>query len=94
VIELAGPKQYSSNDAAAILARVYDRAVVAVAPPREQWAGIFEQSGASPQVAQLFVEMYDGINSGIMNLGVVPELVRGTTTFETALVRDFGGVAV
>lgn len=94
VIEFTGPRASSPNDAAAILARVYDRDVVAVAPPREQWAGILEQGGMSKEVARLFVEMFDGINSGVVASGGVPSLVRGKTTFETALARDFATVAV
>lgn len=94
VIELTGPAKYSPNDAAKILAGLYKREVTAVAPPHDQWAGILTQGGMSAQVAQLFVEMFDGINDGTVRFEHAETEVRGTSTFETALARDFGSVAV
>jgi len=94
IIELAGPQKYSPNDVAVILARLYGRDVIAVAPPREQWAGILAQTGASPQVADIYMEMFEGINSGHVRYEHPETVVRGGSTLDVALTRDYGNVAV
>ena len=62
----------SPDDVANALAAALGKPVKAVAVPREQWAGILAGNGMSPAAVAAFVEMYDGINSGV----VAPEPER------------------
>ncbi len=65
VIELAGPKDYTPDAIASVLAEVLNRKVTYEALPIEAAPAIFQQFGASEPAAQLFAEMYGAINSGL-----------------------------
>lgn len=64
VVELGGPKNYSANDVASALA------VIVGTPVAVEWATLetvvptLTSFGISPQVAELFREMYEGITAG------------------------------
>ena len=64
---------------------VYDgKPVAAVIVPHEQWPGILAGNGFSPATVAAFVEMYDGINSGVVAPETGRENVRGATTLAAA----------
>ena len=64
IIELAG-FYLSPNENAEIIGKVLSREVKAVAVPRDQWTGILEQYN-SPKNTDWLAEMFDGINSGLI----------------------------
>jgi uncharacterized protein YbjT (DUF2867 family) len=97
VLQLAGPKEYSTEDAAATLARITGRPVQAVQLSPEALGKTVMGRGASKEVADLVVEMTGALNSGlaawdgrsaIHRRGIVPleavlrDIVRSAT--ETA----------
>jgi uncharacterized protein YbjT (DUF2867 family) len=86
VLELAGPRDYSSRDIAAALAKILGKPVEVEAAPLEAVVPAFTSFGISANVAGLFQEMYDGIAKGL----VAPEgrgarFVRGQVDAETVL---------
>ncbi|RRA47925.1 NmrA family NAD(P)-binding protein [Acidipila sp. EB88] len=84
ILELEGPRQYSMQDAAAVLSRQAAREIVPVLVPREQRAAMFEQFGASPKAAEDMVEMSDGMSQGLIAFagGAGIEHQQGATTLE------------
>ena len=64
IIELTGPEDYCPDDIAAILTSILNREVRVKAVPLSAAVPTFTQAGFSESVAQLFEEMYAGINSG------------------------------
>lgn len=81
VIELGGPEDLSPNDIAAVLADLLGRDVsVSLVPPEAQ-VPVFTSIGASLSAAEMFYEMYRGIESGKVGWeGGDTEFVRGNTT--------------
>jgi len=63
-IELAGPRDYSYADAAAIASDVLGRRVTAVPVPVDQVVPIMTSIGFSPKAAALYREMIEGRFSG------------------------------
>ncbi|HYG87675.1 MAG TPA: NmrA family NAD(P)-binding protein [Azospirillum sp.] len=90
VVELSGPAEYAPTDAAAIIAEAAGRAVQAVPVPRDQWVPSLTGAGIRPEVAGLFVGMYDGINSGHV-AWEGREARRGTVTLVQAMKRLLEG---
>lgn len=82
VVELASARPWSARDAAAAAGAVLGRPVQPVQPPREAWAGILQGAGLHPDAAALLVEMYDGINSGLVRHEGVGRQITGPTTLE------------
>lgn len=64
VIELAGPEDYSPEHIAAIVASLLDRDVRLQPVPLSAAVPTFTSFGFSESTAELFEEMYEGINSG------------------------------
>ncbi len=84
VIELAGPTDPTPSEVAATFAKILSRPVKAVAAPLAAVVPTFTSFGMSQNVAELFQEMYAGMESG----HVVAEggaLVRGATSLEDTL---------
>lgn len=77
--ELAG-LPYSPNDVAEAFSKVLGRDVKAVAVPEEQWMDIF-QTFASPRNAELFYEMTQGVNSGLITFET-ENPIEGKVTIE------------
>lgn len=92
IIELTGPRDYSSRDLAAVLARIYGKPVELDAAPVEAVTPAFTSFGISPNVAGLFQEMYDGIAKGLVAFDGAGRRVRGTVDAEAAL-RGLGAGA-
>lgn len=64
VIELSGPAEYSISDAAATFGQVLNKAVHAVAVPREGVVPALMQAGLGAEMAGLYLEMSVGIDEG------------------------------
>jgi uncharacterized protein YbjT (DUF2867 family) len=65
LIELAGPKEYSFNDAAAEASTILGRAVKAVAVPLDQVVPTLTRFGFSQNVATLYLEMTEAFGKGL-----------------------------
>lgn len=86
IIELAGPKDYTSVDVAAILAKILAKPVVVAAAPIAAVTPAFTSFGIAPNVAGLYEEMYDGIAKGTVSFeGKGARHVRGNVDAESAL---------
>jgi uncharacterized protein YbjT (DUF2867 family) len=71
----------SADDLAAALGQALGRDVKAQAIPRQAWAGALEQMGFPAGGTWAFEEMFDGVNSGWIGLGVEgTERIEGTTS--------------
>ncbi len=86
VIELGGPKNYSANDVASALA------VIVGTPVAVQWATLetvvptLTTFGITPQVAELFREMYEGITAGrVAPEGGTARGMAGSVTIDETL---------
>jgi uncharacterized protein YbjT (DUF2867 family) len=85
VIELAGPRDASFDDAAGVLAELLGRAVRAVRLPHDAVVPTLVQTGLSADRARLYREMGDGIASGLVAFeGAVP-VTRGTVGLRDAV---------
>jgi uncharacterized protein YbjT (DUF2867 family) len=86
VIELAGPAPASPSDVAAAFGRILAREVKVLELPLDAVVPTFTSLGASPHIAGLFREMYEGLQSGCVTYeGKSAELVRGPTSLEQRL---------
>ena len=85
VIELSGPVDLSPNDVAAALSRVLGRAVNVVEAPLDAVVPTFTSFGMSPNIAELFRQMYAGIADGKVAWEGNQEAVRGTTSIDRTL---------
>lgn len=86
-VELSGSVDWSPNDLAAELSRALDKPVQAVAVPREQWPDILASNGFSKAVVAAFVEMIEGVSSGLVQTEEGNETRRGSNSTSQA-VRD------
>lgn len=80
VIEIAGPADYTSDEIASELGSVLGKPVHVAAAPLEAVVPTFTQLGISEHVANVFREMYEGLNSGHVAWDGSGERRRGTTT--------------
>jgi uncharacterized protein YbjT (DUF2867 family) len=85
IIELEGPRDYSSRDIAAVLTKIFGKPVEVDAAPVTAVTPVFTGFGASPNVAGLFQEMYEGIASGLVAFDGKGRRVRGSVDAETTL---------
>ncbi|HET9045313.1 MAG TPA: NmrA family NAD(P)-binding protein [Casimicrobiaceae bacterium] len=83
----------SPDEVARALASVLDKPVKAVAVPREQWAGILAGNGMSPAAVAAFVEMYDGINSGLVAPEPGAQLLAGRMDLASVARKLVGDAA-
>jgi uncharacterized protein YbjT (DUF2867 family) len=85
IIELAGPRDYTSRELAAVLTRIVGKPVEVEAAPLEAVVPAFTSFGISTNVASLFQEMYAGIANGAVAFeGKGARHVRGGVDAETA----------
>lgn len=85
-IEISGPTYYSSNDVAVALGEALDRAVTAIAVPRETWVAALAQNGIPADLSGPYIEMLDSFNAGWIDFGVPnTERVKGTVDLLTAV---------
>lgn len=85
ILELAGPEEYSPNDIAGVVGSILGREVRVAVAPLDAVVPAFTSFGVSPEVAELFREMYEGLISGRVEWDGKGERRRGTTTPEEVL---------
>ncbi len=86
IIELLGPREYSANDAAEILATLTGKPVVATQFPLDGVVPTLTQFGISKELAGMFREMYEGMAKGLVRpLGQGTRVVRGTVELADTL---------
>jgi len=86
VIELGGPKNYSANDVASALAVIVGTPVAVEWAPLETVIPTLTSFGVSPQVAELFREMYEGITAGrVAPEGGSARTMLGSVTIDETL---------
>jgi uncharacterized protein YbjT (DUF2867 family) len=80
-IELAGPEDYSPEDIAHSLSKVFGRKIEVQAAPMSAAPAVLQSDGMSEDLARLFVEMLEGINSGRIDFERTgAEFKRGVVT--------------
>jgi len=86
VIEIEGPKLYTQNEIADLMAKALGRAVTAQPIPHEEWEALFKSSGTAWPAPR--IEMIDGFNSGWIAFEPGKhEHVVGKTPLETVLAE-------
>jgi uncharacterized protein YbjT (DUF2867 family) len=91
VIELSGPREYSTNDVAAALGKITGSKIAAQEAPLAAVVPTFTSFGVSAPVAELFREMYQGITEGKLAWeGGSARSVRGTVEIEETLRKLLG----
>jgi uncharacterized protein YbjT (DUF2867 family) len=94
VIELAGPRDCSPNDAAAAFTRALGRPVTAVALPEAQWPEVLAGSGFSPATIASWVELFRGFNSGWIDFENRASALRGLIGLDDAVGAIVSGKPV
>jgi uncharacterized protein YbjT (DUF2867 family) len=91
VIELSGPREHSAEDVARAMAGLLQREVTALAAPEEAVVPTFTGMGVSPDVAQLYREMFHGLNEGaVVFEGGGARALRGELDLEAVLAGMLG----
>ncbi len=85
IVELAGPEEYSPDQAAAALSQILGKAVSAQLAPLNAVVPTFKSFGFSDEAAQHFEEMYTSFSKGTIGYEQPASLVRGTVTLSEAL---------
>ncbi|MDH5738905.1 MAG: NmrA family NAD(P)-binding protein [Nitrospira sp.] len=84
IVEMAGPEEYSPNDAAAALSQLLGKTVTAQLAPLSAVVPTFKSFGFSDEAAALFEEMYAGFAKGAIGYEHPAQLVRGRVTLTDA----------
>lgn len=82
---LAGPKEYSANDAATGLSKALGKPLNVVHIPAQNAAGALQQSGLPADLAGVYAEMYQAIESGRVSFEQNLPLKRGKVTIEETM---------
>ncbi|MBH0200043.1 MAG: NmrA family NAD(P)-binding protein [Nitrospira sp.] len=85
IVEMAGPEEYSPDQAASVLSQVLGKAVTAQHAPLSAVVPTFKSFGFSDEAAKLFEEMYTAFSKGAIGYEHPDKLVRGTITLSEAL---------
>ncbi len=85
VLELAGPEEYSPDQAATALSSILGKPVVAQRGPLSAVVPTFKSFGFSDEAAKLFEEMYTGFSKGTIVFEHPASVVRGRITLAEAL---------
>ena len=85
ILPLHGPRDYSFEEAAKIIGEGIGREVKFVQVSPEQTHAFLLNNGASEQMADLYLEMYEAIESGYMK----DELPRGPRTTTPTTLEEF-----
>jgi uncharacterized protein YbjT (DUF2867 family) len=85
IVELAGPEEYSPEQAAAALGQVLGTTVTARHAPLSAVVPAFTSLGFSNEAAKLFEEMYTAFSNGTIGYEHPDRLARGTVTLTDAL---------
>jgi uncharacterized protein YbjT (DUF2867 family) len=85
IVEMAGPEEYSPDQAASALSQILGKTVTAQHAPLSAVVPTFKSFGFSDEAARLFEEMYTAFSKGAIGYEYPDKLVRGTVTLEDAL---------
>jgi len=85
IVEMAGPEEYSPDQAAAALSQILGKTVTAQHAPLSAVVPTFKSLGFSDEAARLFEEMYTAFSKGAIGYEHPDKLVRGTVTLDDAL---------
>lgn len=85
VVELAGPEDVCPSDVAGVLSRLLETEVEPLEEPLDQVAEAFTGMGFSPEMAQMYQHLYQGIASRKLAPEHPESVVRGTDTLEHTL---------
>ncbi|QSQ25092.1 NAD(P)H-binding protein [Pyxidicoccus parkwayensis] len=86
VVHVEGPRRYSAQDIAEVLARHLGRPVVAEELARERWEPTLAPAGLGEEYARLVAELQDAHNAGRIEVEAgAGEVRRGTTELAEAL---------
>lgn len=85
IVEMAGPEEYSPEQAAVVLSQILGKSVTAQHAPLSAVVPTFKSFGFSDEAAALFEEMYAGFSKGAIGYEQPGKLVRGTVTLSEAL---------
>jgi uncharacterized protein YbjT (DUF2867 family) len=85
IVEMAGPEEYSPDQAAAALSQILGKTVTAQHAPLSAVVPTFKSFGFSDEAARLFEEMYTALSKGAIGYEHPDKLVRGTVTLDDVL---------
>lgn len=85
IVELAGPEEYSPEDVASALSKIFGRNVAAHVAPLSAVVPTFTSFGFSEEAAGLFEEMYTSFSKGAVGYEFPKSVVRGTISLVEAL---------
>ena len=85
IVEMAGPEEYSPDQAASALSQILGKTVTAQHAPLSAVVPTFTSFGFSDEAARLFEEMYTAFSTGAIGYEHPDKLVRGTVTLDNAL---------
>lgn len=85
IVELAGPEEYSPEDVASALSKIFGRNVAAHVAPLSAVVPTFTSFGFSEEAAGLFEEMYTSFSKGALGYEFPKSVVRGTISLVEAL---------
>ncbi|MDH5335943.1 MAG: NmrA family NAD(P)-binding protein [Nitrospira sp.] len=85
IVEMAGPEEYSPDQAAAALSQILGKTVTAQHAPLSAVVPTFKSFGFSDEAARLFEEMYTAFSKGTIGYEHPAKVVRGTVTLDDAL---------
>ena len=92
VLELAGPRDVTPKDVAAVVSKILGRPIQLVEAPLDAVVPTFTSFGISADIAKLYRQMYEGFLAGRVSYeGGKAELRRGTTSLEATLRPMVGG---
>lgn len=89
-IELAGPRDYTGEDVAAVLSKLTGKTIPAVDVPLDQVVPTFTSFGLSAAMAGLYREMYEGIMAGLVAPEAGNRTVRGSVDVADTLAALLG----
>jgi uncharacterized protein YbjT (DUF2867 family) len=85
ILELAGPEEYSPDQAAIALGAILGKPVTAQFAPLNAVVPTYQSFGFSEEAAKLFEEMYAGFSKGTIVYERPTSVVRGVITLKNAL---------
>ena len=88
VVELSGPEDVCPADVARVLAKLLETEVEPLEEPLDQVAEAYTGMGFSPELAQMYQQLYQSIRSGRLAFEHPESLQRGKETLEQALQRN------
>ena len=85
IVEMAGPEEYSPDQAALALGHILGKTVTAQHAPLSAVVPTFKSFGFSDEAAGLFEEMYTAFSKGAIGYEHPDRLIRGTVTLQEAI---------